>query len=141
MADTAFLTKRVSFSAMHALGSDTLSEEKNREIFGKCFRTHGHDYFLEVTVRGAIDADSGLCCDRDFLEDILHREIVDRFHKTHLNDTFGNTTGENLAREFFDLLRKKLKPLHLVSVRVQETPRNFFSYGEDAFSKDPLKLF
>jgi 6-pyruvoyltetrahydropterin/6-carboxytetrahydropterin synthase len=129
MADTAYLTRRVTFSAMHALGSESLSDEENRSIFGKCFRTHGHDYFLEATVKGFIDKDSGLSCDRDFLEDVLQKEVVDRFNKTHLNDTFGNTTGENLVRAFFDLLSEKLKPLHLVAVRVQETPKNFFIYG------------
>src|SRR5690348_9698923 len=120
MAEEAYLTRRVSFSAMHELSNPTLSDEENQRIFGKCFRTHGHNYFLEVTVRGPIDPFTGLCCDRDRLADVLKKEVVDRFNGTHLNHHFKSTTGEELAREFYAILHEKLKPLNLVSVRLQE---------------------
>jgi 6-pyruvoyltetrahydropterin/6-carboxytetrahydropterin synthase len=134
MDKSAHLTLRVKFSALHELSSPELSKEENEEVFGKCFRTHGHDYALEVTVLGEIDPLSGLICNRDLLQDILDREIVNRFHGTHLNLFFESTTGEELAREFFRVLKEKLTKFNLVSVRLQETPKNFFSYS--SFGKD-----
>jgi len=128
-APTADLTKRVMISAMHELGSPDLSNEENRRIFGKCCNLHGHNYYLEVTVRGPIDDASGLCCDRDFFEDVLQTEIVNRFHGTNLNDHLKSTTGEELAREFFEILEGRLRPLNLIYVRLQETPKNYFVYG------------
>jgi len=130
MADKAFLTKRVMVSAMHELKSDSLSEAENLRIFGKCYKTHGHNYYLEATVEGAIDSASGLSCDRDFFDDVLKKEIVDTYSGTHLNQHFKSTTGEELAREFYGILFVKLKPLKLVHVRLQETPKNFFDYGD-----------
>lgn len=122
------LTRRVSISAMHELKSDKLSEAENRRIFGKCFNTHGHDYHLEVTIQGSPDLVSGLICDRDFFEDKLQSEFVDKFNKTHLNHFFPNTSGECLAEAFYNLLLEKLRPLALVKVRLQETPKNLFSF-------------
>jgi 6-pyruvoyltetrahydropterin/6-carboxytetrahydropterin synthase len=134
MAEKAYLTRRVTFSAMHELSSPALSEKENLEIFGKCYRLHGHNYFLEATVKGEIDSLTGLCCDRDYLEDVMQKEIVAKFDGINLNDAFASTTGEQLAREFYEILIQKLKPLDLVCVRLQETPKNFFTHGEQETS-------
>ena len=132
MENKARLTKRVMISAMHELRSEKLSSEENERIFGKCVNLHGHDYWIEVTVEGIIDPDSGLICDRDYFEDQLQKYFVDKFDKTNLNDHFPNTTGEILVEEFFKLLKDKLRPLNIVGVRLQETPKNFFTKGISA---------
>lgn len=121
------LTVRVHFSALHSLENKALSEEENLAIFGKCYRTHGHDYYLEVTVEGVVDPQSGLIVDRDFLYDSLDQHIVKRFNGVHLNEIFRNTAGEALALELEKILRAKLKPLKLHGLRLQETPKNSFS--------------
>jgi 6-pyruvoyltetrahydropterin/6-carboxytetrahydropterin synthase len=126
-----YLTKRVMISSMHQLCNTALSDQENEQIFGKCFRVHGHNYYIEATIKGAIDPKSGLICDRDFFDDVLKREIVDRFDGKDLNKFYPNTTGENIAKAFFELLVEKLKPLNLVSVRLQETPKNFFTFGSN----------
>lgn len=136
----AYLTKRFMVSAMHDLRSPTLSDKENKEIFGKCFNLHGHDYYIEVTVKGEIDKDSGLICDRDFFEDVLENEIRRKYSLTFLNDHFRLTTGENMVREFYDILEKKLKPLELVRVGLQETPKNLFTYGKSVDSNLPRFL-
>jgi 6-pyruvoyltetrahydropterin/6-carboxytetrahydropterin synthase len=140
MDHNAYLTLRVEVSALHELKNPNLSDAENKKIFGKCFRTHGHNYYLEATVKGAIDVESGLCCNRDLFQDILNTQIVRKFNGQDLNNFFKSTTGENLAREFFEILSPKLKPMNLVWVRLQETPKNFFSYGMD-LEKNPLKHY
>jgi 6-pyruvoyltetrahydropterin/6-carboxytetrahydropterin synthase len=124
----AQLTLRVPISALHELRNPDLTDEENKKIFGKCFRTHGHDYGLEVTVEGEINKDSGLCCDRDFFSDCLKKEFVDKFTGKHLNTLFKNTSGEILVQEFFKLAQEKLSPLRVISVGLQETPKNFFLF-------------
>ncbi len=138
MAKKVHLTKKIQISAMHDLSSEKFSEAENLKVFGKCYNTHGHDYHIEVTVEGAIDGDSGLICDRDYFDDVLQKEIVGKFDKTHLNDHFPSTTGENVVKEFYEILKEKLMPLKLVKVRVQETPKNHFTFGgtENLFSFD-----
>lgn len=140
MATEAYLTLRVEISALHELKNSELSEKENLKIFGKCFRTHGHNYFLEATVKGSVDKNSGLCCNRDLFEDILKKEIVQKFNGKDLNSFFKSTTGEDLALEFYNILFSKLKPLNLVWVRLQETPKNFFSYGA-GLDKNPEMMF
>jgi 6-pyruvoyltetrahydropterin/6-carboxytetrahydropterin synthase len=141
MGDTAYLTKRISFSAMHQLSNVEWSDSENLRIFGKCFRVHGHDYFIEVTIKGQIDPKSGLICDRDRFEDVLNKEIVEHFDKQDLNKIFTITTGENLVRKIYEMLLPKLKPIELVNVRLQETPKNFFTYGNSEIYENPIVIF
>ena len=56
------LTKIYSFSAAHRLHNENFSDEKNKEVFGKCNNPqgHGHDYYLELTVKGDIAEDTGM---------------------------------------------------------------------------------
>jgi 6-pyruvoyltetrahydropterin/6-carboxytetrahydropterin synthase len=138
---TAYLTKRVMFSAMHELRSPHLSDAENREVFGKCYGTHGHNYYVEATVKGTINSKSGLICDRDYFDDVLSRDVVNRFSGKHMNKIFASTTGEDLAREIFNDLKEKLKPLQLVCVRLQETPKNFFTWGDREIYEHPERIF
>jgi 6-pyruvoyltetrahydropterin/6-carboxytetrahydropterin synthase len=132
----AHLTRRVQFSAMHQLCNSTISTAENDLIFGKCYRLHGHDYKIEVKVKGEIDSSTGMICGRDLFEEALNKEVVQKFDKTNLNIFMENTTGELFVQYLFDLLKEKLKPLDVISVRLQETSRNHFTAGsEEVFSK------
>lgn len=48
------VTRRLHFSAGHRLHNPELSEDENRKIYGQCNNPsgHGHNYRLEVTLRG-----------------------------------------------------------------------------------------
>uniref|UniRef100_A0A1B0A1K0 6-pyruvoyl tetrahydrobiopterin synthase n=1 Tax=Glossina pallidipes TaxID=7398 RepID=A0A1B0A1K0_GLOPL len=58
----ALLTRKETFSACHRLHSKHLSDEENAEIYGKCNNPngHGHNYTVEVTVRGPIEKRTGM---------------------------------------------------------------------------------
>ncbi len=66
------LTKIYSFSAAHRLHNDKFSNKKNKEIFGKCNnpKGHGHDYYLELTVKGDVAVDTGMIIDIEKLDDV-----------------------------------------------------------------------
>jgi 6-pyruvoyltetrahydropterin/6-carboxytetrahydropterin synthase len=125
-----YLTLRIEFSALHELKNNSFTEIENKNVFGKCYNLHGHNYFLEVTVEGEINSSSGLCCDREHFRKILKKEIVDKYNGQKLNQFFETTTGEALAKEFHNILKQTLLPLKLFSVRLQETPKNFFYFSD-----------
>ena len=71
------ITKKYHFCASHKYGNDAWSEEKNLEVFGKDYNTHGHNYVLEVSVTGPIDPGSGWLVDLPTLNKIVKSKVVD----------------------------------------------------------------
>ena len=129
----AFLTIRTHFAAAHRLARPELSPEENDAIYGKCARPHGHghNYLLEVTVRGGIDPRTGMVCDLAALQKLVDELVVEPFDHTFLNKDvahFATTvpTAENIALHIADLLSSPVAALGaaLHKVRLQESPNN-----------------
>src|SRR5215470_5287459 len=83
----AYFSRRYRFSASHRLHADAFSAEENRAVYGKCNNPygHGHNYTVEVTIGGQIDAQTGMVCNLVDLDDCVRREILDRFDHVDLN--------------------------------------------------------
>mgnify|MGYP001580794464 CR=1 FL=1 len=123
--------RRYRISALHQLGNPSLSERENENLFGACYRLHGHDYKIEILVSGEIDSINGLAVSRDDLDACVHKYLITQYHKSDLNEHFKNTSGEGLAEKFFEILRSALEPLcHLEKVTVQETRKNRFEFSD-----------
>jgi 6-pyruvoyltetrahydropterin/6-carboxytetrahydropterin synthase len=114
---TASLTRRIRFAAAHRYRRPDWSDDRNREVFGACANPayHGHSYVCEVTVRGAIDKQTGFLIDLATFDRVLQEEIRDRFDHRNINTDvpeFGEgkliPTGENLARFIFERLDSRL---------------------------------
>jgi 6-pyruvoyltetrahydropterin/6-carboxytetrahydropterin synthase len=135
-----YLTRKAEFSASHYYHNPDLSPEENQRIFGKCNNPngHGHNYTLEVTVKGAVDPKSGFVVDLKQLKDVMHQEVLDaldhRFLNKEIPDFFKTIpTTENLAIVIWQRLAPKLNAAALHRVRVYETPDLFVDvYGEVA---------
>ncbi|XP_074833169.1 6-pyruvoyl tetrahydrobiopterin synthase-like [Carettochelys insculpta] len=56
----AFLSRTETFAAAHRLSSKSLSDAENKNLFGKCNHSHGHNYKVTVTVRGEINSIGGM---------------------------------------------------------------------------------
>ena len=136
----AHFRRRYHFSAAHRLHVDTLSEEENARVFGKCSNRqgHGHNYTLEVTVAGEIDPVSGFVVDLKKLKDIIEREVVSVYDHRHLNfevPEFEHVipTTENMAVAIWRRLEGKIAHAKLHRVRVYEMADLFADYyGEVA---------
>ena len=134
----AYLTRRYMFSAAHRLHSDAMSEAENVATYGKCNNPygHGHNYTLEVTVKGEVDPRSGFVVDLKQLKEVMHREVLDAMDHRFLNKEvpeFLNQipTTENIAIAIWQRLNAKLAAAKLHRVRVYETPDLFVDfYGE-----------
>jgi 6-pyruvoyltetrahydropterin/6-carboxytetrahydropterin synthase len=129
---TLELTKILRFSAAHRLASPALSPAENRRRYGPCARRHGHNYALEATVRGTVDAD-GRVMDAAVLEQAMRTAVVDLVdHRDLTRDVpaLAGTisTGENLAAAFYRMIEPALPPGRLVRVAVVETENNRFEY-------------
>jgi 6-pyruvoyltetrahydropterin/6-carboxytetrahydropterin synthase len=119
-------------SASHRLNTPSLTAEENRAAYGKCNNEHGHghNYFVEVLVGGAVDAETGMVVDLVALDDKVRTRVLDRFDHANLNldPVFADRvpTTENFCRTIFALLRDGLPAGELEHVRVEETENNFF---------------
>jgi len=128
---------KVYFEAAHRLHNPQQPDEWNRRVFGKCNNPHGHghNYVLEVAVRGRVNADTGFLIDMKELKDILKRVIVSEVDHRHLNLEVAwlegiNPTAENLARVFFERLEPTLpEGVELDAVTVHETERNSATFS------------
>lgn len=130
-------TRRFTFSAGHRYWVASWSAEENERFFGRLTVPHGHNYTLDVTVRGPIDPQTGMVIDLGELKRIVGETVVDRFDHADLNaDTLFRgrvPTTENLAIAVWELLAPKLGADRLWQVRVWEDPTLFVDYrGPDA---------
>jgi 6-pyruvoyltetrahydropterin/6-carboxytetrahydropterin synthase len=133
------VTARLTFSAAHRLHNPNRDAAWNREIYGKCDnpKGHGHNYALEVSVKGRIDPGTGMVIDLKRLKDIMRARVIDRVDHTNLNEDVDFLrdvipTAENLARSFWQQLAPAIDEGELYEVVLHETERNSVRYrGED----------
>src|SRR5215467_133736 len=131
----AYLTRRYWFSASHRLHCDSMTEEENRNVYGKCNNPHGHghNYALEVTLGGAVDPKTGMVCDLAELDRFVDEKIVQRFGHENLNtlEQFRNLvpTTENLCVEIYGIIERDFHAAGLEKVRLEETMLNSFEYA------------
>ena len=126
------LTRVYHFSAAHRLESPALAPEQNEALYGPCSRAHGHNYYLEVTVAGTPDPLTGMAVDLGVVDAAVKAIVLDRVDHRHLDETVPEldgviTTGENLARAFWDMLTPELPALSRIAV--VETAKNRFEYA------------
>jgi 6-pyruvoyltetrahydropterin/6-carboxytetrahydropterin synthase len=134
-AAKAYFGRRYTLSASHRLHVDSLSDEENRSVYGKCNNPHGHghNYTIEVLTRGPVDQDTGMVVNLVDLDRAVKTSVIERFDHTNLNNDefFANCvpTTENLCRAVYELLTDALPAVELEHVRVEETENNFFQYS------------
>ena len=132
----AYLTRKEAISSCHRLHSNDLTDEENKDIYGKCnnYWGHGHNYTVEVTVRGPVDRVTGMVMNLSDLKVYMKRVLMDQLdHKNLDKDVpyFQNvvSTTENVAVYIFDELKKLLpNPNLLYEVKIHETDRNIVIY-------------
>jgi len=132
MSGVVTTTRRFTFSAGHHYRVAAWSEDENARTFGRLTAPHGHNYTLDVTVRGDIDARTGMVIDLGELKRLVQEAVIERFDHADLNadPLFRDRipTTENIALVVWDLLAAKLGRDRLARVRVWEDPTLFVDY-------------
>lgn len=130
-----YVTKRVDFSASHRLVNSALSDEDNERIFGPCAHHagHGHNYALEVTVRGMPNPETGMVINLRELKRLIQQHALAFLdHKNlEVDDEMLKgkvSTAENLAVAIWDRLAPHTAPAELHRIRVYETANNYADY-------------
>ncbi len=131
----AYLTRKAHFCASHRLHSPHLSDAENKKVFGKCNHPsgHGHNYVVEVTVKGEIDPQTGMVMNLTDLKKALDETVMHWMDHKHLNIDVPefeqlNPTAENIAFIIWKMLEKKMSPPLLHQVKLFETENNSAIY-------------
>ncbi|KAG0173182.1 hypothetical protein DFQ28_011671 [Apophysomyces sp. BC1034] len=79
MTAISYITRVESFSAAHRLHSPRLSKEENLELYGKCnhINFHGHNYKVEITLRGPINPLTGMVMNLVDLKKCIKLAVMD----------------------------------------------------------------
>ncbi len=129
------LTRRYSFAASHRLHSPRLGEEENWRTYGKCNNPygHGHNYVVEVSVSGPVEASTGMVANLGELDRYVEREVLETFDHKYLNEEVAAfrdrvPTTENICIEIYNRLQA-FPGARLERVRLEETSLNSFEYA------------
>ena len=127
--------RKEHFNAAHRLHNPEWSDDKNRDVFGKCNNPsyHGHNYELIIKLVGPIDVETGYVYDMKTLSKLIKEQVLNKFDHKNLNldtDEFKNLnpSAENIAVVIWNILRKEIEDKYDLTVQVYETERNFVEY-------------
>ena len=129
------VTRRLRFNAAHRIHNPALSDAENTALYGKCNNPnwHGHNYVLEVSVRGEVDPRTGYVVDLGALRDVVEREVIDVMDHRNLNLDVPfmqgvNPTSENIVVQCWRVLEPHVAPARLARLRLWETENNYVEY-------------
>ncbi|REJ81612.1 MAG: 6-carboxytetrahydropterin synthase [Bacteroidetes bacterium] len=132
-----YITRKESFSAAHRLSRPDWSEEKNREVFGKCSNPnwHGHNYVLWVTVKGNVSSETGFVANLSDVSNVIKQYIIDKVDHKNLDLDVDFMKGKKSSTEVFAVeiwnqIEEPLRKLgcNLHCVKIQETEKNIVEY-------------
>lgn len=131
------VTRSYAFSAAHVLARPDWSDERNRQVYGRCANPagHGHNYVLEVTLRGDVDPKTGRLVPLERLDRLVRERVLERLDHRFLNREVPEfeqqvPTAENIARFAWLALKGETSPAVLDRVRLVETSNNSVVYEE-----------
>ncbi|NVJ62774.1 MAG: 6-carboxytetrahydropterin synthase [Flavobacteriaceae bacterium] len=128
--------RKEHFNAAHRLHNSNLSDEENETIYGKCNNEyyHGHNYELEVGVRGENDPVTGYVIDMKILSNLIKTHVLEPFDHKNLNEQVDEfktliPTAENIAVVIYNKLRPHIDSSKELLITLYETPRNYVTYA------------
>ena len=129
------VTRVLRFNAAHRVHNPALSDEENARVFGKCNNPnwHGHNYRLEVSLKGPVDERTGYVMDLARLRDIVDREVIDKTDHRNFNIDVPYMQGiipttENIVVAMWNVIAPAVAPAQLVRLRLWETDQNYAEY-------------
>lgn len=138
--DSVTIRQQYEFSAAHRLHVPEMSEQENRDVFGKCNNPagHGHNYRIEVAVRTPIDA-AGRVFNVEELDAAVTKHVIDKLDHKHLNQNVPqfkdmNPSVEHISQVVWQMLERPVQDLgsvegaRLEEVRVWETEKTACVY-------------
>jgi 6-pyruvoyltetrahydropterin/6-carboxytetrahydropterin synthase len=135
MPPNVTITRRLHFSAAHRVHNPELSDDENRRLFGKCNNPnwHGHNYILDVSVKGEMDEKTGYVVDLTSIKETVQHHVIAKVDHRNLNlevDFLRDIipTTENFVVAIWRVLEPALKPARLTKLVLWETVNNYVEY-------------
>jgi len=100
------VSKQFKFSSAHKLPN----------YDGLCANLHGHEWVVEVEVKGNINEDTGMLVDFTYLKKIVNEKVIKIFDHHYLNNELHNPTAENISCTIFMMLADYIKGINRISV-------------------------
>ena len=141
---SVYITRRETFNAAHKLWNENWSEEKNKEVFGRCsnMNWHGHNFTLYVTVKGIPSPDTGFVMNLKRLGEIIEEEVIEHLDHKNMNLDVPFLKGimastENVIMAIWEKLENPISESggELVKIKLVETENNYVEYfgGKEPF--------
>lgn len=132
-----YITRREHFNAAHRLWNPDWTDERNEEVFGKCSNQnwHGHNFFIEVTVKGEPSEETGFVINLKLLSQLIKKYVTDELDHKNLNLDVPFMEGklastENLVIAIWEQLELAIQQNggELVKIKLEETENNSVEY-------------
>ena len=129
-----YLTKQFKFCAAHKYWNNKWDKDKNYQVFGDDIKVHGHNYILDVTIKGEINPDSGFIVDIQDVKSIVFENVIDILDHSQIEKDIEWFKGkqpstENLVLFIWEQISSKIKkPAKLYKIKLRETPTIFTEY-------------
>jgi 6-pyruvoyltetrahydropterin/6-carboxytetrahydropterin synthase len=137
---TVYITRRENFNAAHKLWQENWSEEKNKEVFGKCsnHNWHGHNFTIYVTVKGVPNPETGFVINLKDLSEIIKELVIEPLDHKNLNLDVPFLKGilastENVILKIWEQIEGPIAATggELVKIKLVETENNYVEYFGD----------
>jgi len=130
------ICRKEHFNAAHRLYNSAWTDEKNKQVFGKCSNPHfhGHNYEFIIKITGEVNSETGYVYDMKRVSDLAEEFILSKFDHKNLNmDVVEfknlNPTAENIAIVIWNILREKIEAQYQLAITLYETEKNFVEYA------------
>ena len=136
------LRKKYKFCAAHRYYNLKWSAKKNIDIFGDDYKVHGHNYVLEITLKGPVNKETGFLVNLSYINQIVNENIINILDHSNIQEDIEwfsdkQPSSENLAIFIYQKLKNKIKnPVELYSVKIEETPTISSEYFGEKSNND-----
>ena len=132
--------KEFSFAYSHRLHNEFISDEDNKQIFGKCNNKnhHGHNMKVIIEVKGFVNPLTGMVINFVDMKKIVGEyinNVLDHtdFNLDHNDYKIDVSTCENTINKMLEVLSKEL-PI-ISKIRVYETPTSYAEIIIDSLNR------
>jgi len=129
-----YITKQFKFCAAHKYWNSDWSNEKNEEIFEDDIKIHGHNYLLDVTIKGEASKDSGFIINISDLKKIVNEYVIEHLDHSQIEKDIKwfkdkQPSTENLVVFIWNQISSHIpNGGQLFKIKLRETPTIYTEY-------------
>ena len=129
-----YITKQFKFCAAHKYWNLNWSDEKNKEVFEDDVRIHGHNYLLDITIKGQASKESGFVINISDLKKVVDEYVIEYLDHSQIEkdiDWFKDKqpSTENMVVFMWNKIVDKIpSDAILHCIKLTETPTIFSEY-------------